>query len=968
MSPSSAAIRYPLYRRADSSERGRHLVATTAIPKGRLIFAERPLVALQSLDNQQEVKVCHCCKAFVGGPDFALVKRFRTVTDVDKDTNDDDDNCDEALLAHAEDDRQKEDYCVVPCRYKCGHLYCSTECEQDAWQSFHQDLCTGQCLSAEDPIVQFKQYAAETNEILLMVAEWWVAQHRCACEEYRQRYTDFSMPYWWDVAVTNDIMDQVGGFAEGILVQESLREICERGADLLNRALQDIPPITAADISKWIGACEQNSMGIRQRHPLCRSVLEDADVRQRRHNEIVRCLAEAGFIGDDNEEEGADEDEDEIDIDNDEDAKDETEGNAGESEWKHNIIEQDASDDDDDDDNTTNENDDSVEWHYTPEEIEKYLADKLFIDEDNSVRDAAVSEGRFRDTVGDDLDYIFPPLDGTAMYFTACKMNHSCDPNVIVLYKGRGWGKKHPLTAYCIAYKDIEEGEELTISYIENDDPLEKRKSDLANYGFTCTCPKCEAQTNGQTLESGEKQPADGMDDIFGGDGEETDEETDKAEPTETLSLQQKVNRLDSAVNHSRFANVPIHLQGKVAAYVLEIGKESSNIKEEAILNLWHHCQTGMRERDFCLCKIGGCDLEEHLYGMLQRNGEWPSTSYRAMYWCAALSAAVGLSHEGSFIDALGYMDKALILGLPRKNDLLIDFFSYVEQHGKEMATGPYTPRRLTSLPSFSLGEDREFLQTQCLSSPIQYPVAERPFTISLEDFSKDFVSKAVPVVIRGYASDWRSTKVWRNLEKFGAEHGHRVVPIEVGSMLEGRMKEQVVTLRSFVHEFLAKGEEKLQWSLGDSIANTSRIAYMAQHPLGDQVLSLQDDIDISPKLCGPGGPSHIYYWIGTGGTRTPLHFDSYENLFVQTVGAKYIRLYEADETPNLYVTKSGYGLQGNMSDVDCENEDFSKHPKAKNAKYQEVLLYPGDALYIPCRTWHYVRSLTSSVSVNYWF
>ena len=128
----------------------------------------------------------------------------------------------------------------------------------------------------------------------------------------------------------------------------------------------------------------------------------------------------------------------------------------------------------------------------------------------------------------------------------------------------------------------------------------------------------------------------------------------------------------------------------------------------------------------------------------------------------------------------------------------------------------------------------------------------------------------------------------------------------------------------------------------------------------------------MSPVFCGPEGPQHINVWIGTGGTRTPLHYDSYDNLLVQLVGAKYVRLYDPDETPNLYVLdkqSDGYGKQGNMSQLDCEQENWKEHPLAKGAKYQEVvLLEPGDALFLPSRWWHYVRSLSSSVSVNYWF
>jgi hypothetical protein len=183
-------------------------------------------------------------------------------------------------------------------------------------------------------------------------------------------------------------------------------------------------------------------------------------------------------------------------------------------------------------------------------------------------------------------------------------------------------------------------------------------------------------------------------------------------------------------------------------------------------------------------------------------------------------------------------------------------------------------------------------------------------------------------------------------------------------------MKEELMTLRAFVSEYLVASNEKECWSLQDAVdTHQSKIAYLAQHPLIDQIPTLSNDLDMKPGPCGPLGPSHVYVWIGTGGTRTPLHFDSYANLFVQVVGVKYVRLYSHDETPKLHVSqKQSYSLQGNMSDVDCEQEDYKTFPLAKDVKYEEVLLLPGDALFIPARAWHYVRSLSTSVSVNYWF
>ena len=223
-------------------------------------------------------------------------------------------------------------------------------------------------------------------------------------------------------------------------------------------------------------------------------------------------------------------------------------------------------------------------------------------------------------------------------------------------------------------------------------------------------------------------------------------------------------------------------------------------------------------------------------------------------------------------------------------------------------------------------------------------------------------------------------TTIHRNIDFWANTHGHRLVPIELGDMKRGGMKESIMPFHTFVSSFLGPSTANKCWPLSMASATPSddaktRVAYLAQHPLFEQIPILLNDIVPSPRLCGEPGPTHVNAWIGTGGTRTPLHFDTYDNLFVQLVGIKYVRIYGASETDKLYVIRKDdaqssymYGLQGNMSAVDCEIEDYDTHPRACDAKYVEALMFPGDCLYIPARAWHYVRSLTTSISVNFWF
>lgn len=98
----------------------------------------------------------------------------------------------------------------------------------------------------------------------------------------------------------------------------------------------------------------------------------------------------------------------------------------------------------------------------------------------------------------------------------------------------------------------------------------------------------------------------------------------------------------------------------------------------------------------------------------------------------------------------------------------------------------------------------------------------------------------------------------------------------------------------------------------------------------------------------------------------SPCHHDRYHNLLAQVVGEKYLRLFDVDQTEQLYPHEDK--LLWNTSRVDVESPDLDKFPKFKEAKYCECVLKAGELLYIPPKYWHYVRSLSISFSVSFWW
>ena len=60
------------------------------------------------------------------------------------------------------------------------------------------------------------------------------------------------------------------------------------------------------------------------------------------------------------------------------------------------------------------------------------------------------------------------------------------------------------------------------------------------------------------------------------------------------------------------------------------------------------------------------------------------------------------------------------------------------------------------------------------------------------------------------------------------------------------------------------------------------------------------------------------------------------------------------------------YNNVGVFSDVDCEAPDLVKHPKFRHAKVADIVLQPGDALFMPVGWWHHAHALDASMTVTF--
>lgn len=115
--------------------------------------------------------------------------------------------------------------------------------------------------------------------------------------------------------------------------------------------------------------------------------------------------------------------------------------------------------------------------------------------------------------------------------------------------------------------------------------------------------------------------------------------------------------------------------------------------------------------------------------------------------------------------------------------------------------------------------------------------------------------------------------------------------------------------------------------------------------------------------------------WVGPGGHTSCLHYDPMDGLLMQLHGAKKVLLFPPAQTYNLYPIplykplRYGLALRAVYSQVYPDRPDLDAFPKFARAQPYaiEIILNPGDILFLPAGWWHEVTSLGDGVvcSVN---
>ncbi|CAK7227954.1 hypothetical protein SCUCBS95973_006719 [Sporothrix curviconia] len=294
---------------------------------------------------------------------------------------------------------------------------------------------------------------------------------------------------------------------------------------------------------------------------------------------------------------------------------------------------------------------------------------------------------------------------------------------------------------------------------------------------------------------------------------------------------------------------------------------------------------------------------------------------------------------------------------------------------------------------------------------PIRHPVPRsgplgmEAFQAYLDYGGAGFAAAAAanckPLVLSGMLDLWparqKTARPWSSPAylRWRTLRGRRLVPVEVGrSYVDDGWTQSIVPFATVLEELESASEDPTR-------KKKTGPMYLAQHALFTQMPMLQQDISI-PDACYTtttmdsdsddddnviDGHVLTNAWLGPPGTITPLHTDPHHNLLAQVVGRKYVRLYAPEQTEALRPRgrEAGGVDMGNTSTVDVgvmegwdkaeggegdEGEGVGSAEAAafRAVPYVDCILEPGDTLYIPQGWWHYVRGLSVSFSVSFWW
>ncbi len=231
----------------------------------------------------------------------------------------------------------------------------------------------------------------------------------------------------------------------------------------------------------------------------------------------------------------------------------------------------------------------------------------------------------------------------------------------------------------------------------------------------------------------------------------------------------------------------------------------------------------------------------------------------------------------------------------------------------------------------------------------------DRVAGITPEDFLDRYYAANWPVILCGEMTGWPALDLWSP-----AYLADRLGDAEV-EYQGGRSGNPRYELDKDHHRRTASFDAFLKM-----IEAPGNDAYLTAYNSGATHAALRPirpDLGRIDKLLSHGADADEgMLWIGPEGSFTPLHHDLTNNLLAQIVGRKHVVLAPPAEASKLANVVHVFSEVGDLLSA-AARERF---PGIADVRKAEIILEPGEMLFLPIGWWHQVRALDFSVSATY--
>lgn len=224
--------------------------------------------------------------------------------------------------------------------------------------------------------------------------------------------------------------------------------------------------------------------------------------------------------------------------------------------------------------------------------------------------------------------------------------------------------------------------------------------------------------------------------------------------------------------------------------------------------------------------------------------------------------------------------------------------------------------------------------------------------TPDADHFYRHYYESNRPAKLTGLIDHWPALTRW-SLDHFAALAGDAVVEAQVE-----RERDPDYELAKDDHRRLLRFGEFVDWLRKDEASND---IYLTAYNSGTNAAALGPLWDdLAPiELLDTGRTRDGFFWLGPRGTLTPWHHDLTNNLLVQVLGRKRVRMAPPWAFARMKNSRHCFS--------DWANEPLPAGAgDADTPPVLETIIGPGESIFLPVGWWHQVEALDLSASMSF--